>query len=157
MPPAQTLRPQLTDLTHSTHVTHVTHVTHLTHLTLMAADPQPPTPRRRHFLPVGLPDKGGNALALTPSEAHVCSGVPGSRGKTILLCVLVGYRSKSHRTIAALGRSVKPTGSKTRWCSIRDQEPTKLPLKAESLYPTMAGRLNATTAFQAPAFLCRKV
>ena len=40
---------------------------------------------------------------------------------------------------------------------VRDQEHTKLPLKAESLYPTMAGRLNATAAFQAPAFLCRKV
>ena len=39
----------------------------------------------------------------------------------------------------------------------RDQEHTKVPLKAESLYPTMAGRLNATAAFQAPAFLCRKV
>ena len=38
-----------------------------------------------------------------------------------------------------------------------DQEHTKVPLKAESLYPTMAGRLNATAAFQAPAFLCRKV
>jgi hypothetical protein len=40
---------------------------------------------------------------------------------------------------------------------LRDQEHTKLPLKAGSLYPTMAGRLNATAAFQAPAFLCRKV
>jgi hypothetical protein len=40
---------------------------------------------------------------------------------------------------------------------LRDTEHTKLPLKAELLYPTMAGRLNATTAFQAPAFLCRKV
>jgi hypothetical protein len=43
------------------------------------------------------------------------------------------------------------------WRMLRDQEHTKLPLKAESLYPTMAGRLNATAAFQAPAFLCRKV
>jgi hypothetical protein len=42
-------------------------------------------------------------------------------------------------------------------CLFRDQEHTKVPLKAESLYPTMAGRLNATAAFQAPAFLCRKV
>src|ERR1039458_878297 len=41
--------------------------------------------------------------------------------------------------------------------AVRDHEHTKVQLKAESLYPTMAGRLNATAAFQAPAFLCRKV
>src|ERR1039458_2411787 len=34
--------------------------------------------------------------------------------------------------------------------TLRDQEHTKVPLKAESLYPTLAGRLNATAAFQAP-------
>ena len=39
----------------------------------------------------------------------------------------------------------------------RDAVHAKVPLKAELLYPTMAGRLNATAAFQAPAFLGRKV
>ena len=40
---------------------------------------------------------------------------------------------------------------------LRDAAHAKVPLKAELLYPTMAGRLNATAAFQAPAFLGRKV
>ena len=40
---------------------------------------------------------------------------------------------------------------------VRDAAHAKVPLKAELLYPTMAGRLNATAAFQAPAFLGRKV
>jgi hypothetical protein len=40
---------------------------------------------------------------------------------------------------------------------VRDAAYTKVPSKAESLYPTMAVPPNATAAFQAPAFRCRRV
>jgi hypothetical protein len=40
---------------------------------------------------------------------------------------------------------------------VRDEEHTKVPLKAESLYPTITVPPNATAAFQAPALLGRKV
>ena len=53
--------------------------------------------------------------------------------------------------------SILQLPSSTAQLLLRDAAYTKVPSKAESLYPTMAVPPNATAAFQAPAFRCRRV